>query len=96
MRRIAICFFLASQITITTIILYYFREGKRDRWGLGGNMELEYLGGFYIKPRVEWKGGKLRGVQGRLLFLPFLLYHCISVAQILIALNVDIYPSSIM
>lgn len=72
--------FLASQITITTIILYYLGGRGGGEAGLWA-MDLEYLG-FYIKPRVEgWGGGGLRGVQGRLFSFHFLLYHCISVAR---------------
>lgn len=83
MRRIAIRFFMGSQITITTIILYYFRgKGRRRAW-LGiwdGNTGL----GISTLNRV-WKReggeGKLRGVQGRPFFSRF---YCITVSVLLI------------
>lgn len=67
-------FFWASQITITTIILYYFREKGRGR---DMELELEYWGFFYIKPRVE---GETAWRSGQTFSSSILLYHCISVA----------------
>lgn len=96
MRRIAIRFFMASQITITTIILYYFRGKGRRVWLGIWNWDTGL--GISTLNRVWKEGGeKRRGVQGRPFFSRFLLYHCISVAHFLIIIalnNVDIYPSS--
>lgn len=82
MRRIAIRFFMASQITITTIILYYFRgKGRRKVWL--GDMEREYwTGDFYVKSRVE-RGRERNCVAFRADHF-FLDFYCITVSVLLI------------